>query len=234
MRQLGRSGWSWLENLLHDLQYALRQLRRSPGFTVTALLTLAFGIGANLGVFQLLYAVILAELPVPHPEEVVRIHAARSPFDHSWTISYPAYQRLRASTPDVPLMATAYAQDATLELPNHASREVSIAPVSDNYFSGLGVAPAAGQLFVQGDDRIEQSEWPAVLRYDFARNTFGSAAQAVGQHFVLNDAQFRCDWRSAQAIPRRCDGTCTGSMDASCAAKHRGICFLMGFARTGP
>jgi len=183
-------GWMWLENLLHDTRYALRQLRRAPAFTATALLTLAFGIGANLGVFQLLYAVILAELPIPHPEEVVRIHVARSPFDQSWTISYPAYQRLRDATPDVPLMATAYAQDATLEFPNRASIEASLAPVSDNYFSGLGVAPAAGRLFVQADERMEQSEWPVVLRYDFARNMFGSARQAVGQHLVLNGRAF--------------------------------------------
>src|SRR6202789_1785146 len=113
-----RWGWGWLENLLHDTRYAMRLLRRAPAFTATALLTLAFGIGANLGVFQLLYAVILAELPVPHPEEVVRIHVARSPFDQSWTISYPAYQRLRAATPDVPLMPSAYTQSATLALPN--------------------------------------------------------------------------------------------------------------------
>ncbi|MGB6192457.1 MAG: ABC transporter permease [Terracidiphilus sp.] len=185
-----RWGWLWLENLLNDTRYALRQLRRAPAFTVTALLTLAFGIGANLGVFQLLYAVILAELPVPHPEEVVRIHAARSPFDQSWTISYPAYQRLRAATPDVPLMTTAYAQDATLELPDRASIDASLAPVSDNYFSGLGVTPAAGRLFVQGDERVGQGEWPIVLRYDFARNTFGSAQQAVGQHLLLNGRAF--------------------------------------------
>ena len=185
-----RWGWMWLENLLHDTHYALRQLCRAPAFTATALLTLAFGIGANLGVFQLLYAVILAELPVPHPEQVVRIHAARSPFDQSWTISYPAYQRLRAATPDIPLMATAYAQDATLELPNRASIEASLAPVSDNYFSGLGVTPAAGRLFVQADERMGLSEWPVVLRYDFARNTFGSAQQAVGQHLVLNGRAF--------------------------------------------
>ncbi|MGC1424138.1 MAG: ADOP family duplicated permease [Terracidiphilus sp.] len=179
-----------LENLLHDTRYAFRQLRRAPAFTATALLTLAFGIGANLAVFQLLYAVILADLPVPHPEEVVRIHAARTPFDQSWTISYPAYQRLRDATPDVPLMATAYAGAATLELPNRASIEASIAPVSDNYFSGLGVAPAAGRLFVQADERLGQSEWPVVLRYDFARKTFGSAQQAVGQHIRLNDRAF--------------------------------------------
>ena len=185
-----RREWTWLENLLHDTRYAVRQLRRAPAFTVTALLTVAFGIGANLGVFQLLYAVILAELPVPHPEEVVRIHAARSPFDQSWTISYPAYMRLRGTTPDVPLMATAYAAPAKLELPNHVTVGVSLAPVSDNYFSGLGVAPAAGRFFVQDDERIGQSEWPVVLRYDFARNTFGSAEQAVGQRAVINGRGF--------------------------------------------
>ncbi len=185
-----RWGWMWLETLLHDARYALRQLRRAPAFTATALLTLAFGIGANLGVFQLLYAVILAELPIPHPEEVVRIQAARSPFDQSWTISYPAYQRLRAATPDVPLMASAYAQDATLDLPNRAPVEAACTLVSDNYFSGLGVAAAAGRLFVQADESRGQGEWPVVLRYDFARNTFGSAQQAVGRQILLNDRAF--------------------------------------------
>jgi predicted permease len=201
MRELGNSpiiedvtrerwGWMWLENLFRDTRYALRQLRRAPAFTATALLTLAFGIGANLGVFQLLYAVILAGLPVPHPEELVRIHAARSPFDQSWQISYPAYQRLRVATPDVPLIATAYAQDARLERPNCASIEASCTLVSDNYFSGLGVAPAAGRLFVEADERMGQDEWPVVLRYDFARNTFGTAQQAVGQHILLNGRAF--------------------------------------------
>ncbi len=184
-------GWLWLENLLHDTRYALRQLRRAAAFTATALLTLAFGIGANLGVFQLLHAVILADLPVPHPEELVRIHAARSPFDQSWTISYPAYQRLRVATPDVPLMATAYiVGDVKLELPNRASIKASCTPVSDSYFSVLGVTPAAGRLFIPADASQEQGEWPAVLRYDFARDTFGSAQQAVGQHILLNGRAF--------------------------------------------
>ncbi len=185
-----RWGWAWLENLLHDARYALRQLRRSPAFTATALLTLAFGIGANLGVFQLLYAVILAQLPVPHPEELVRIHAARSPFDQGWQVSYPAYQRLCAATPDVPLMATAYVQNVSIELANHASIEASSRLVSGNSFSGFGVPPAAGRLFVLADERVGQDVWPVVLRYEFARNTFGSAQQAVGQHLLINDRAF--------------------------------------------
>lgn len=180
----------WLENLSRDLRHALRHLLHAPAFSATALLTLAFAIGANLAVFQLLYAVILAELPVPHPEELVRIRAARTPFDQSWSVSYPAYQRLRAATPDIPLVATAYAADATLQLPDRTPVNAALAPVSGNYFSGLGVVPAAGRFFVDSDDRIGQAEWPAVLRYDFARNTFGSAQNAIGQHVLLNGRVF--------------------------------------------
>ena len=192
IKDVTRARWGWLglENLLHDTRHALRQLRRTPAFTATALLTLAFGIGANLAVFQLLYAVIVAGLPVPHPQEVVAVHVARSPFDHDWEVSYPAYQRLRASTPDIPLIATSYAGDTNVEILNHAAIKVLCRLVSGNYFSGLGVTPAAGRLFVQADEQQAQGEWPAVLRYDFARSTFGSAQQAVGQHMLLNGEAF--------------------------------------------
>jgi predicted permease len=185
-----RWGWLWLENLLHDLRHAFRQLRRAPAFTATALLTLALGIGANLGVFQLLYSVILADLPVAHPGELVGVHSARTPFDEEWMVSYPAYQRLRASTPDIPLLASADSGETDLELSNRAMTKPSCELVSDNYFNGLGVTPAAGRLFIQADASHQQGEWPAVLRYDFARNTFGSAQQAIGQHMRLNGRPF--------------------------------------------
>ena len=181
-----RWGWLWLENLLHDARYALRQLRRAPAFTATALLTLAFGIGANLGVFQLLYSVILAELPVAHPGEIVGVHAARTPFDQAWLVSYFAYLRLRASTPEVPLLARTTSVREDLELPNGVQEKPSCEMVSDNYFNVLGVVPAAGRFFIQAEAAQGQGEWPAVLRYDFARDTFGSAQQAVGQHMFLN------------------------------------------------
>src|ERR1019366_3528750 len=127
---------------------------------------------------------------VAHPEELVGVHSARTPFDEDWMVSYPAYQRLRASTPDVPLLASADSGQANLELPNRAMTKPSCELVSDNYFSGLGVTPAAGRLFIQADASQQQGEWPAVLRFDFARNTFGSAQQAVGQRMLLNGRPF--------------------------------------------
>lgn len=185
-----RWGWLWLENLLYDTRYALRQLRRAPAFTATALLTLAFGIGANLGVFQLLNAVILADLPVSHPEELITVHAALTPFDRAWLVSYSAYQRLRASTPETRLLATTGSAHEDLQLPNGALGKPYCQMVSDNYFNVLGVVPAAGRFFIPTDDAPGQGEWPAVLRYDYARDIFGSAQRAVGQHFYLNGRSF--------------------------------------------
>lgn len=80
IKDVTREHWGhlWLENSIDDLRYALRHLRRSPGFAATVLLTLAFGIGANLAVFQLLYSVILAKLPVASPQDLVVVHAART------------------------------------------------------------------------------------------------------------------------------------------------------------
>ena len=179
-----------LQSVFADFRYALRQLRRAPAFTATALLTLAFGIGVNLGVFQLLYSVILADLPVAHPEELVAIHAARTPFDQAWLVSYSAYQRLRESTPDIPILASASSGEADLELADRSVSKHDCELVSDNYFSVLGVGPAAGRLFVESDLTIGQSEWPVVVRYAFARDTFGSAQRAVGQHIRLNGRQF--------------------------------------------
>jgi predicted permease len=181
-----RWGWLWLESLLRDLGYALRQLRRAPAFTVTALLTLALGIGANLAVFQLLYSVILAELPIAHPEELVGVRAARTPFDQAWLVSSAAYEKLRASTPDIPLLARTTWAPEDLQLPNGELGKPSVEMVSDNYFDVLGVVPAAGRFFTREEAAQSQSVWPAVLRYEFASETFGSAQEAVGQHFLLN------------------------------------------------
>lgn len=184
-----RWGYLWLEKSVHDVRYALRQLRRSPGFTATVLLTLSFGIGANLAVFQLLYSVILAKLPVASPEDLVVVHAARTPFDAGWAVSYSAFQRLRASTTkEAPLIAFASHGSAILQSQSRGddSFKSQYEFVSDSFFNVLGVPPAAGRAFIQADAEQGQSEWPAVVRYGFARDYFGSAQRAIGKHVRLN------------------------------------------------
>src|ERR1039458_6807813 len=68
-------GWQKVERLAQDVRYALRQLRKAPGFTITAILTLALGIGANVAIFSLIYSAMLRSLPVSHPEELVSLQA---------------------------------------------------------------------------------------------------------------------------------------------------------------
>src|SRR4029077_20875634 len=89
-----------------DFRYALRQMWRAPGFSLTVILTLALGIGTNLAVFQLLHAVLFAKLPVAQPEQLYSLHAVKSPFDGQWFFSYPAFQKLRKSTENsAPILA---------------------------------------------------------------------------------------------------------------------------------
>lgn len=174
-----------LEGIWRDMKYALRQMRRSPGFAATVILTLGLAIGANLGVFRVLYSVLLAPLPVAHPEDLVALHAVQSPFDDSWFFSYPAYQRLqRASGTSVPVIARTGFGMGLLQLPNGATQEARFQLVSDNFFSVLGVAPKAGRLFQESDGR-PGDEWPVVLRYGFALRRFGTT-QIAGRHAVFN------------------------------------------------
>src|SRR5580658_7453182 len=90
-----------IELLFADLGYSIRQLRRSPGFALTVILTLALGIGGNLAVFQLLHAALFSRLPVAHPDQLYSLQALKSPFDHQWFFSSPAYRNLRASSANV-------------------------------------------------------------------------------------------------------------------------------------
>jgi predicted permease len=177
----------FVESAWRDVKHAGRTLLRTPGFTATVLVTLALGIGANLAVFQLLNSVILAKLPVVRPEELVVVDAAKTPFDQSWTVSYAAYERLRASiAKSVPLAARTGFEEAILQLSHGDPQKARYEFVSENYFGVLGVQPAAGRLFVQADAAENRSEWPAVVRYDFAQDHFSTVQQALGMHIHLN------------------------------------------------
>jgi predicted permease len=176
-----------LGSVWDDTLYAFRQLRKSPGFATTTVLTLAIGIGANLAIFQLLYGVLFAHLPVKQPAQLYSLHAVQSPFDGEWFFSFPAYQRLRQATQqDAPVFARSGFGIGVLQESDGATSRIGFQLVSDNFFSVLGLSPSAGRFFLDGDDQRGQSEWPVILRYGYFKEHFAANQPVLGKRSTFN------------------------------------------------
>jgi predicted permease len=174
-------------SLIQDLRYGARQLRRAPGFALTVVLTLALGIGSNLAVFQLLYSVVFARLPVARPDQLYSLHAVKSPFDAQWIFSSPAYRRLREATGNSEaVVARSSIAEGILQPDGGSSERARYQMVSDNFFGVLGVAPAAGRFFLPGDDQPGSNSWPLILRYGYWKEALGGDRSVIGTRAFAN------------------------------------------------
>ena len=153
-RQRDARSFVWLDDARRDLQYAARSLRRTPGFAVVAVLTLALGIGANVTIFTLLDAVVLKPLPVPAPGELVMFYEngpegtadATGGSGRYLHFSYPRFQRLEAALGSLGSMAAVTRSSLfAVRLPGAAATQyLNVQLVSGRYFQTLGVAAARG------------------------------------------------------------------------------------------
>jgi putative ABC transport system permease protein len=180
---------NWLHSVISDYRYALRQFRRSPGFTVVAVLTLALGIGANTAIFSLIDAVMLRMLPVRHPEELVLVadlHTEPNGFqplpDALWK-SFRDRQNLFSGT-------FAWASREFDLAQGGEAQNVDGLFVSGDYFGTLGLRPAAGRLFTTNDD-FAGCPGTAVLRYGFWQSHYGGDPSAVGNAITLDGHGFQ-------------------------------------------
>jgi predicted permease len=199
---LGESGGrrTTLTTLLQDLSYALRQLRKTPGFTITVLLTLALGIGANAAIFTLVNSVLLKSLPVADPRTLFRLgdhndccvgmNGALESGNYSY-FSTDAYEQLRKNVPEFEELAAMEAGFtyrpviARREGAQTQARSVMGEFVSGNYFRTFGLRPQAGRLFTDADN-LQGAPVTAVMSYETWQHEFAGDAAVVGSTFWIN------------------------------------------------
>lgn len=173
-------GWMWLDRLMQDLRYAWRILRGSPGFTITAILVLAIGVGANVAAFSLFNLIALKPLPVRDPGSIVRLER-RSPENITPTMPYVSieFYRMHART----LSAVMESMGSPPIEFEQDMQPVSVRFVSSNYFSELGTRPALGSLQFPQE---RNSPSAVVLSYGFWQTRFGGDPSIVGRTIHLN------------------------------------------------
>jgi len=180
-------GLPFIETLSRDISYALRQLSRSPGFTATAILTLALGIGANTAIFSVVQSVLLAPLPYPQPDRLVLLHQSRPSVQHL-DISYPDFQDWQRTSRSFERMAALSWRDYDLTGPGTPAHLAGM-EVSSGFFATLGIKPELGRDFTPEEDRPRGA--PAVLISDrLWRDRFASSPQALGKSMIMDGVDF--------------------------------------------
>lgn len=188
-----------ISTLMQDLRFALRQLRKTPGFTTTAVLTLALGIGANAAVFTLVNAILLKNLPVARPENLVKLgdinmccvgYGYRDDGNYAM-FSTAVYEHLKKNTPEFEELAAMQAgftyrpivirRGGTTE----NARSVMGEFVSGNYFRTFGLKPQAGRLLTDTDD-VQGAAFTAVMSYETWTNDYAADPSVVGSTFFVN------------------------------------------------
>ena len=192
-----------MNNLWLDLRYAVRQLRKSPGFTITAIVTLALGIGANTAIFTLVHGILMRSLPVADPAQLYRIGDADQccveggfPEDSATTgdfsiFSFDLYQHLKDSAPEFEQLAAAQAGQWSwgVRRNNESPKSLHGEFVSGNYFNTLGISAYAGRMFADNDDTPSAAP-TAVLSYQAWQGEYSGDPSIVGSTIYIQARPF--------------------------------------------
>jgi len=185
--------------MLEDIRYALRQFLKTPGFTITAILTLALGIGATTAIFTLIHAVLLKSLPVARPSELIRIGdnencCINGGMQDNWSLfSTEQYREFRDHTPGFASLAAfqagRYQIGVRRQGSEHASEPFGAEFVSGNAFDTFGISAWMGRLLRPPDD-VKGAPPVAVISYRTWQQKFGSDPSVVGASFLINGQSF--------------------------------------------
>src|SRR5580765_8396245 len=169
-------GWLWLHELAQDLRYGLRIVRRNPGFTAIAVLTLVLGIGANTAIFSLVNGVLLQPLPFPQPDRLVGV-----------TIYFPkgAFAILRDRSQTMDVIGNTDSTEFNLTGKDLPVRLTGTS-VSAKWFSTVGAQPALGRVFHEGEDQ-PGNENVVILSHSLWQHRFSSDPSIVGRSIILDN-----------------------------------------------
>jgi predicted permease len=174
-----------MTSLVSNIRYGLRQIRRSPGFSATVILTMALGVGANVIVFSVLNALVLKPLDLPGFEQLMFLDRHANANDTSPSQSYPDYRDLRDKNAVFSGLAASRVNLVGVEHDRTASKSW-IYEASGNYFDVLGVKPVVGRFFHTADEHGPNSSPYAVLSYDFWQTHLNGDPGIVGKAINLN------------------------------------------------
>jgi putative ABC transport system permease protein len=183
------NSFSSVENLRRDLSYALRQLRKSPGFAITAILTLALGIGAAAAMFSVLDTVLLRPLPYKNADRIVRIIMKTAANLNLQNVSWPEYQDMRRLNKTFSaVVGTPNGGGVTLSQGGQAIYLHAVQG-TDNFFDMYGVQPLIGRTYLPGEDQPGKSH-VVVLSFEVWQQDFGGRKDAVGQTVHLDGTPY--------------------------------------------
>lgn len=196
-QEVRASGWEFeADSFLHDIRYGIRQLRRSPGFSATAILMLALGIGVNTAIFTLVHAVMLKPLPVAVPEQLYRIGQGEAyccewgGLQEPWgTFPWPFYEHVRGNMSVFEQVAAFSGGTPSYSVRRAGSSEpsqtITTEFVSGNYFSTFGLRSSAGRLLTP-DDNTPQAPAVAVMSHRAWKQRYSSDPSLVGAVLLVN------------------------------------------------
>jgi len=183
-----------LTEFLRDTQYGVRLLRRSPGFAAIAVLSLGLGIGGATAVFTLVNAIVLRQLPVPEPGELVQLQSFAPGQDHGDLFSGPTFEHardeLKARGSDELFAATSVAGMQLKAAGEPAGARGNVQLVSAEYFTGLRQLPQLGRLFAPGDNTTVGAHPVAVVSDGYWRRRLNGAPDVVGRTLAINGTPF--------------------------------------------
>src|SRR6266480_1623967 len=183
------AGWeSFVATCWQDLRFAARILRKSPGFTIVAVLTTALGIAANVTVFSVVDALFLRSVPAKNPERLVRIRAPEN--DGGGYFSVPEFTYLREHLKSVDDLTTHYSTAPLYVSASGEIGEVQGAVVSSGYFPMLGLRPYLGRFFTLDEDSVPDRDAVAVIGYGFWRRIYSGDSHVIGKTFLINGRSF--------------------------------------------